>query len=322
MNIGSYGIVRPSDVEIEDVLIYYSYSSNRGGGIKTFNKLDSESVISTVTLPSEDNNYILGGDNLMEGLYNLSLPADIFNELGYYNLYIKPITYKLNIVDCGIISENEEINGILINENDIPEKLRGNGGMIGFRVEYLDMTTNKKIRNLFRYVVSSNKVVISNNTTTTSSNQVRYSFSDDGNLIFLQLAPRVNSDYAFDYSYIGKNGQTILLSATYFDPIFMEIEVVKHDLNTIGEFLTGDQIRDVKNGLLTVYNSQKEIINQYNLFDIKDDVVDVPLFEVKQHVSEIDSSQEYGVVLDGFLDIELADGIEDEEETNNDQQTL
>ena len=49
---------------------------------------------------------ILAGapNELLGGLYNLVLPADRFNQLGVYTLYIRPAEIRTKILDCGVLA--------------------------------------------------------------------------------------------------------------------------------------------------------------------------------------------------------------------------
>ena len=44
-----------------------------------------------------------------DGMYKLRLPADIFNNIGFYSILIKPKTFETNIVDCTFIVTSDEV---------------------------------------------------------------------------------------------------------------------------------------------------------------------------------------------------------------------
>lgn len=300
MAIGTYGITRPADVNIDDIDIYYNYIPNRETENTEIIKIDDVSELLSYTyLPDEDS--ISGNENILEGLYNLKLPATIFGDLGIYTLYIKPKRITVNIIDCGVLSSSPTVKGIVLDGNDLSEfsdKLISNNALQGYRVEYINSDGTKQ-RNLLRYVVSSNKVSpVSENIGNSNQKSIRYRFDDDGSLIFLQLTPTSSSNIKSNVlPYIGKPEQTIVLSNTFFNPLMLEIEMVENTIDTLTELVAGEQVKDVRNGILTYYDKNRVITKQFNLFEIKDDVTDVPLFEVKEKRENIDNNQDFDDVV-------------------------
>jgi len=292
MAIGVYGVVRPSDVDINDISMYYNYTPNRETLNNVIYTLNSNEILSYNYLP--DSEQISGNENLLEGLYNLRLPSSIFNQLGIYTIYIKPKTYSTVIIDCSVLSSLPSVKGILLDINTLPDNLKANNALQGYRVEYIS-TNGIKLRNVVRYVVTSNKVVpISENVGNTTQKAIRYRFDDTGTLLFLQLTPSSSSDVKPNVSpFIGNPGQTIILSNTYFSPLTIEVEMVQNTIDTLANILAGNQTKDVQNGILTYFDSNNVITNQFNLYELKDDVTDVPLFEVKQRRNNIDTTQNF-----------------------------
>jgi hypothetical protein len=299
MATGVYGNTRPADVSIEDISMYYNYTPNRYTANNTMYTLDPTELLEYCYLPSDDPNFS-GNEDLLEGLYNLKLPASTFNQVGIYTVYIKPKVNVTTIIDCSVLSALPSVSGIVIDSTTIPEELRANNALQGFRVEYIDSDGNKT-RNVVRYVVTSNKAsVTTENVGNTSQKAQRYYFDDSGTLLFLQLTPSSASDVKPNATpFIGNIGQTILLSNTYFKPIVIEIDLVRNTIDTLSDFITGDQVKDAQKGILTHYDKDKIITKQYDLFEIKDDVTDVPLFEVKKERTTIDTTQNQDDVLDG-----------------------
>ena len=184
MATGIYGITRPADVSIDDIDVYYNYTPNRETVNNIIIKLNSSEILSYNYLP--DDEQIVGNENLLEGLYNLRLPATVFGQLGLYTIYLKPKKVNTTIVDCSVLSSLPSVKGIVLDANDLPENLRANNALQGYRIEYVDESTNTKIRNVVRYVVTSNKVVpISENVGNTSQKAIRYRFDDTGTLLFV-----------------------------------------------------------------------------------------------------------------------------------------
>jgi len=182
--------------------------------------------------------------------------------------------------------------------NTLPTNLRVNNALQGYRVEYIN-TNGSKLRNTVRYVATSNKVVpVSENVGNTSQKAIRYRFDDAGSLLFLQLTPSSSSDVKPNVlPFIGNPGQTILLSNTFFSPLVIEIDMVQNTIDTLSNILAGNQVKDVQNGILTYYDENNVITNQFNLFEIKDNVTDVPLYEVKEKRTNIDETQNFNDVV-------------------------
>jgi hypothetical protein len=299
MAIGTYGIVRPSDVNINDISMYYNYIPNRETLSNIIYPLNPVEVLSYNYLP--DNEEIVGNENLLEGLYNLKLPATIFNQLGIYTIYVKPKTYTTVIVDCSVLSSLPSIKGIVLDLNTLPAALQANNALQGYRVEYIN-ANGTKLRNVVRYVATANKAVpISENVGNTNQKAIRYRFDDAGTLLFLQLTPSSSSDVKPNVlPFIGNPGQTIVLSNTFFNPVVIEIDMVQNTVDTLANILAGNQVKDVQKGILTYYDENNVITDQFNLFEIKDDVTDVPLYEVKEKRTNIDETQNFNDVIAGI----------------------
>lgn len=304
MAIGTFGIVRPTDIKIEDIDIYYNYMPDR----ETLNNdmikvADPTELLKECYLPSDgsDPNYIAGNENLLEGFFNLRLPADTFSQLGIYTIYIKPKLFLSQVVDCSVLSSLPSVKGIVLDINTIPSKLQANNALQGYRIEYLN-TDGTKLRNTVRYVVTANKVVpVSENVGNTSQKAVRYRFDDAGTLMFLQLTPSSSSDVKPNVlPYIGNPGDTILMSNTFFSPLAIEVELVENTIDTVANILAGEQIKDIQNGILTYYDENRNITKQFNLYEIKNDVTNVPLYEVKEKRTNIDESENFDDITNGL----------------------
>jgi len=297
MATGIYGTTRPSDVSIDDIDVYYNYTPNREATNNDIIKLDSNEILSYNYLPEDEQ--IAGDENLLEGLYNLKLPAAAFGQIGLYTIYLKPKRVTTVIRDCSVLSSLPSVKGILLDVNQLPEGLRGNNALQGYRIEYIDTTTNTKIRNVVRYVVTANKVVpVTENVGNSSQKAIRYRFDDSGTLLFLQLTPSSSSDVKPNATpFIGTIDQKIIISNTFFSPIVIEIDMVANTIDTLTNYVVGEQIKDVDNGILTYYDQNRVITKQFNIFEIKDDVGNVPLFEVKEKRINIDENQNFDNVV-------------------------
>ena len=297
MATGVYGTIRPSDVSVDEIEMYYNYIPDRNTSNNDMFILDPEEVLEYCYLPDDDPN--IGSTSLLEGLYDLTIPAETFNKTGIYTIFMRPKMYSVTIVDCSVLSSLPTVKGIVINSADLSEELRTNNSLQGFRIEYVN-ADGTKLRNTVRHVVTSNKVSITTENIGNSSQKAqRYRFDDAGTQIFLQLTPSSASDVKPNATpFIGTVGQTILLSNTYFTPLAIEIELTENTIDTLTELIAGEQIKDVDNGILTYYDKNRVITKQFSLFEVKDDTSDVSLYEVKQKRDNIDTSQDFNTIID------------------------
>lgn len=285
MAIGTYGTVRPSDVSPEDVEIILNYTPSRDATENfTLKKLDAQSILRPYF-----NNAATGGNTGVEilgGLYNLTLPADEFNALGFYTLYLRPTQIRTTITDCGVLSALPNVKGIIVDLANVPSQYLNKfvpQGLVGFRVEYLNQN-GTKITNFFRIVTSCffcEPVVV--NQTNTTQKAVRYRYVDGiSNLLFLTLSPSstpTNKPNATPF--IGQPGQEIIISNTYFNPITIDIQMAEHDIETLAIALYGNQTKSIDDGIYTIYDSNNNIFRQYNLFEVRDQFNSL-LYEVRQ----------------------------------------
>jgi len=284
----SYGTIRPADVSPEDVEIILNFTPSRDETNNfVLTKLDAPSILkpyfnnsATAPLANNPNVEILGG------LYNLTLPADQFNKIGIYTLYIRPAQIRTTILDCGVLSSLPNVKGIVIDLNAVPSNYRNkfvNQGLVGFRVEYLN-TDGTKIPNFFRLITSSffcEPVV--QNLTNSSQKAIRYRYTDSNtNLLFCTLSPSsspTNKPNATPY--IGQPNQNIIITNTFFNPITLDIELAEHDFSTLAIALYGNQTKSMDDGIYTIYDDKNNIYKQYNLYEIRDQFNSL-LYEVRQ----------------------------------------
>jgi len=292
MAIGTIGNIRPSDVNIEDIEIIYTFSPNRQTETTFVGSLDSSVVFSEINL---------NDDTLVNGLYNLRLDPEVFNEKGIYNIYIKPKEFKLKITDCGVLSTISSVRGIVINANDISEISTRftNNGLVGYRIEYFDNEGNK-IRNLFRVVTSSNRCVsenLNNNSPLQSSVRYRFSDSESSNLLFLTVTPSTPTNVRPNLTpNIGSPNQDIVITNTFFSPILIEVELTEHDIESLALGVFGDQSKSKIDGILTYYDNDGNIYKQFDVFETENSegVID---YEVKIERDSIDTSKNLGDIL-------------------------
>lgn len=285
MATGTYGTVRPADVSPEDVEIILNYTPSRDETDNfVLTKLDSLSILR----PYYTNDDIGGtaGVEILGGLYNLKLPAEQFNRIGIYTLFIRPAQIRTTILDCGVLSALPNVKGLIFDLNSVPSEYRNkfvNQGLVGFRVEYLN-SDGTKIPNFFRIITSSffcEPVV--QNLTNSSQKAIRYRYTDNNtNLLFCTLSPAsapTNKPNATPY--IGQPNQNVIITNTFFNPITLDIEIAEHDFSTLAIALYGNQTKSIDDGIYTLYDNDNNIYKQYNLYEIRDQFNEL-LFEVRQ----------------------------------------
>jgi hypothetical protein len=285
MAIGSYGTIRPSDVSPADVEIIMNYTPSRDVTDQfVLTKLDAQTILRPYFANSETGGN--AGVEVLGGLYNLTLPANQFNALGIYTLYIRPAEIRTVISDCGVLSALPNVKGIIIDISDVPTQYQNKfvpQGLVGFRVEYLN-PDGSKIPNFFRVVTSSFfcEPVVTNEVNTTQK-AIRYRYVDgDSNLIFLTLSPSsspTNKPNATPY--IGQPDQDIIITNTFFNPVSVEIEMVEYDISSLAIALYGNQTKSIDDGIYTIYDANDNIYRQYNLYEIRDQF-NALLYEVRQ----------------------------------------
>jgi len=285
MAIGSYGTIRPSDVSPADVEIIMNYTPTRDVTDQfVLTKLDAQTILRPYFANTETGGN--PGVEVLGGLYNLTLPANPFNALGIYTLYIRPAEIRTIISDCGVLSALPNVKGIVIDITDVPTQYQNKfvpQGLVGFRVEYLN-SDGSKIPNFFRVVTSSFfcEPVVSNEVNT-SQKAIRYRYVEgDSNLIFLTLSPSsspTNKPNATPY--IGQPDQDIIITNTFFNPVTVEVEMVEYDISSLAIALYGNQTKSIDDGIYTIYDSNNNIYRQYNLYEIRDQF-NALLYEVRQ----------------------------------------
>lgn len=297
MATGTYGNIRSADIAVSDLDMFYTFSPSREQNSNEVFRLDPNVVLTPLLTPTDDQ--VSGEDNLLGGMYNLTLPATVFNQLGFYTIFVRPKQLRTTIVDCGVLSALPTVKGIVLDSNDLPTELTTNGALDGYRIEYIN-SDGTKLRNTVRYVVTSNRAIpVTENVGNTSQTAVRYRFDDSGSLLFLQLTPASASNVKPNVSpFIGNPNQKILMYNSNVNPLALEIEFVENTIDTVVNIVAGEQIKDVQRGILTNYDEDRNIIKQFNLFEIDDDVTQNALFEVKEKREIIDESQDFDDIVD------------------------
>lgn len=294
MSIGVYGIKRPADVDPIDVEVIVIYTPTRNANeTQTVTKLPGNQVLAPIM-----SNTTLGGTNLevLGGLYNLTLPKTIFNAKGIYTVYIRPAQIRVTIDDCAELSTFPDVKGLIFNRDKIPADYISkftNNGLDGYRVEYLNSDGTKQ-RNLYRIITSSfisEPVQIT--TANSSQKSIKYVYNNIGNMLFCTVTPNVAPSFKPTAApFIGRKGQSVIITNTNFSPEVFEVELVGYDLDALAIALYGDQTKSIDDGIYTLYDENKNIYAQYDLYEVKDNL-DKPLYEVRRKRTTIDTSKAY-----------------------------
>jgi hypothetical protein len=303
MAVGSYGITRPADVSPEDVEIYFHYVSGRtSDATATLKRLNTSDVLTPVfhnTNTTDDTN--APDVEILGGLYNLKLASSDFSDLGIYTLHIRPKQIRTTITDCGILAALPSVRGLVVDLSNVSSADRNKftpQGLVGYRVEYINSSDNKKTPNFFRIVTSSFYCTpIVSNLTSTSQKSIRYQYSEQAtNLMFLTITPSsAPSNKPNTVPFIGTPSQKIILSNTYFNPTTVEIEMVEHDATTLAHALYGNQSKAISQGIYTIYDNNNNIYRQYNLYEVKDEFNET-LYEVREERDDIDETLNFDTI--------------------------
>lgn len=293
---GIYGTNVGAMVNSSDVEIFYSYSPTRNyDDVNNSNFKQMESTLLTNSI-IDDDDASLRYDNIIEGLYNLKLPLEYFNQKGYYTVYIKPKEYKAVIQDVGVLSAYPDVKGIVIDiessDSELRSILKENNALVGYRIIYYNNDGTRE--NHYRIVTSNNKCEpVVQNLSDVNQKAVRYRYNDNSTLSFITVTPSVATTYKPNATpYIGSATQKIGIVNTKFEPVLIEIEMVDHDIDTVSTMLEGSQLRDLDNGLVTTFNSNNEIYMQHEHYTLKDEYTGKPVYEVKKNKeNSIDFSQ-------------------------------
>lgn len=295
MSTGVYGTTIPSRVTSNDVDIFYAYHETRSSDSvenAVFTKLPS-SILSDAIYDG-DTDYT---DNILEGLYNLKLPMQYFNRVGFYTVYIKPREIPVVISDVSTLSQFPDVKGLVIDTTAIEDeafrsKLSSNNGAVGYRIIYISDTGERQ--SYFRLVTSNNKCEPVIQSTSESSNKsYTYRYNDTSTLSFVTVTPSSAPSFKSNaVPYIGKPTQRVLFVNTLFEPVMLDIEMTRHDMDTLSYMLEGSQLRDLDNGLVTTFDKDNQIYHQSEHYTLKDSATGNPVFEVKRDRGDkIDFSQ-------------------------------
>ena len=285
MSSGVFGSIRPAKIDpTKDVDMLYFYRPTRSTEDDDFRDgykaLDpSECLIPCYT---EDGIQI-------DGIYDIRHPLDKFKKKGFYTIYLRPKDCKATISDVSVLVSYPDVKGVVFNLGS--SALNGITDLTGYRIDYPN--------GLSRIIKSCNRCqAMSVSTADGYPKSVRYALVDtSSDFVFCTVTPSSAPSYRPNaYPYIGVPGEEVFITNTLFSPKMIEVEMVEHDADTISYMLEGDQVRDRDNGIITTYNDDKEIYQQYDYYTIKSKL-GVPLLDVKKGRDVIDSSQDYDNVM-------------------------
>ena len=294
MATGNYGTIRPADVSIDDVEIFYSYTPNR----ESLTTVELQSLNpAEVLIPANNPNNV---NEIFGGLYTLKLPTSVFGSKGFYSIIIRPKQIRTTIQDCGLLVDNQDVKGLVFNINQIPLELQNrfeNGNLVGYRVEYIKEQTGTgqdKIQNLFRIITSNNRALpISQNQGNSNASQA-YTFNDNSTSVFCTVSPSsAPSIKPNAIPFIGNPLQDVIITNTFFNPVMLEIEMVEFDEETLAYALFSNQTKSLEDGIYTIYNFGNQIYRQYNLYEVKDQFTGKPLYEVREQKFTIDPTKDF-----------------------------
>jgi hypothetical protein len=295
MALGVTGIIKPSTVDINDIEVLYSFTPDRISQPSDFLGLDAAQILSKRFVSS------VSPQQVVQGMYILKLPSNIFSQVGFYTLIIRPKQITTTILDCGVLSQLPDQKGIILDANnteiqELGEKLNP-GGFSGFRIEYVNQTDGSIISNLFSTVAYSNRCeAVSQPSNSSTQKSVVYRFNDTGSLMFLSVTPASSPSIKPNaFPYIGVASQQIIMSNTYFDPQVIDIELTEYDLKKIALLVNGERTLNIETGIENIYDESRNILAQSTLYDIKDEAAN-PLYKVKTNNTDINTTETWDTI--------------------------
>ena len=287
---GLYGTVRSAYIDpVKDAELFYFYRPNRSTTDEDFTKFKPLNASNLVRSHADG---IQGGiEDVLPGMFNLRLPLDVFNDTGIYTVYIRPKEIITNLVDVSVLADYPEIRGVVIKKGLV----EGETDLTGYRIEYFD--GEKRTDRAFIITSCNFCKPIWVSVSDSASMPKRYQYADSScDLLFCTLTPCSYGDYSPNVApNIGtgvEEKDKVAIINTKFSPVMIEIEMVEHDAETITTMLEGDTIMDHDNAIMTHYNENKEIYQQYDFYEQKNSLGE-PLYSVKRKRENIDSSEDY-----------------------------
>ena len=294
---GLYGTVRSAKIDpINDAELFYFYRPNRSTTADDFTQFKKLSASNLVASHGDvDNKDKI--EDILPGMFNLRLPLDVFNDTGIYTIYIRPKECITNLLDVSVLADYPDIRGVVVNKNAV----NGVTDLTGYRIEYFDATTKERTDRAFIITSCNFCKPIWVSVSDSVNMPKRYQYTDSSsNLLFCTLTPCSYGDYSPNVApNIGtgvEEKDLVAIINTKFSPVMIEIEMVEHDAETITTMLEGDTIMDHDNAIMTHYNDNKEIYQQYDFYEQKNSLGE-PLYTVKRKRENIESSEDYDNII-------------------------
>ncbi len=291
MSVGIYGSKKLSSVDANDVDVLYAYSPSRE------EIGDPQFIPLYGSITEGEFRKLFGAD----GGYKLKLPAAIFNKLGFFLVLIKPKSFKTTIVDCSFVVTNNDTEIQISKKGIVIPKLQfqSSGSLIGYQIEYFD-DNGIKIKNFHRIITSSEIVSVSTNNNNGNANSTSYVLNSNGNNLFITLTPDeaslISNQQKAD---LGKAGQNIIISNTFFDPVMIEVEMVNQTLETLSWLLGGNSVRNLQTGEYSVFDDNGNLFRQYLLLTRKSQFNEGNL-DIRQEQTDINLNQNFNDVSQGI----------------------
>lgn len=286
MSSGVFGSIRPANVNPSiDVEILYYYRPTRSttssdfSGFKSLNP--SEVLIQSKT----------ESGSTIQGIFDLRLPLNEFNRKGFYSIYIRPKVLKAKIVDVSVLASYTNVKGLVLNLNDGDLASAGVTDLTGYRIEFSDGSSR-----LIKTCNRCEPTIV--NTGDGYPKTTRYNLTDtSSDYVFCTVSPSSSPTFKPNASpYIGTPTEEISVINTKFTPQLLEVEMTENDADTISYMLKGAQVRDRDNGIITTYNDENEIYQQFDYYTVKNKLGEA-LYDVKKPRTNIDGDQDYDNVI-------------------------
>lgn len=285
MSSGIFGSIRPANITpSRDVDMLYFYRPTRSTEDDEFKDGYKSLDPSQCLIPC----YTEKGEQI-PGVYDIRLPLDKFGKKGFYTIYVRPKECKVKVSDVSVLVSYPDVKGVVLNINGT--SLNGISDLTGYRIDYSNGVS--------RIIKSCHRCeAMSVSTADGYPKSVRYNLIDSSSdFVFCTVTPSSAPSYKPNaYPYIGVPGEEVTIVNTLFSPKLIEVEMVDHDADTISYMLEGDQVRDRDHGIITTYNEDKEIYQQYDYYTIKSKL-GTPLFDVKKNRNVLDTTQDYDNVM-------------------------
>lgn len=287
---GFYGTVRPSNINVEsDVEIFYFYRPSRNSDpddMTGFKSLDT-----TCLVPTYYDNSISGATSSILGLYELRLPLDIFNQKGYYTVYIRPREVKITLTDVSVLAAYPDVKGVVINTNG--NDLSTVDDLTGYRIDYLGENGATDISRLITSCNRCEPVLVTVSDNYPKATRYRLTDNTSNSLFFCTVTPSAASSIKPNVTpYIGVPGGEVVISNTKFDPVMLEIEMVDNDIDSLMTMVAGDQVMNRDKAIITTYTDDGEIFKQQDYYTVKNKLGEA-LYTVKRNRPNIDTEESY-----------------------------